>query len=84
MASEEVFPGDNDHDDDGALDNDEVFRQFFGIVLNMETEQPDREADERFLREMLPKLRAEGRTKHAASLITDFVRKHGAPMEFDS
>lgn len=86
MASEEIFPGQFDDDDDredDALDDDEVFREFFGIVLNMETEKPDREADERFLGEMLLKLRAEGKHAHARALVADYVRKHGKPLRWD-
>ncbi|WP_460355822.1 hypothetical protein [Mycobacterium sp. ZZG] len=80
MASEEIFPGDFEDDDD-ALDDDDEFREFFGMALN--PEQPDREADEKFLREMLPKLRAEGKRTHAASLVADFVQKHGKPLRWD-
>ncbi|MGP4054413.1 hypothetical protein ACTWP6_06245 [Mycobacterium sp. 4D054] len=80
MAHEEILPGD-DHDD-GVLDDDEVIREFFGIVLNIDG-QPDREADEQFLGEMLLKLRAEGKHKYAAALIADFVQKHGAPLRWD-
>ena len=83
MASEEIFPDEFDDADDEVLDDAETFGQFLGIVLNMATEQPDREADEKSLREMLPRLRAEGKAAHAASLVADYVQKHGKPLRWD-
>lgn len=87
MASEEIFPDQFDDDDEfDDIDDDEeaeTFGQFLGIVLNMATEQPDREADEATLRDLLPRLRAEGKHAHAASLVADYVQKHGKPLRWD-
>lgn len=73
------FDADDWFDEDGQPRDAAEFAEFLGIVLNLESAQPDREADEKFLREMLPRLRAEGKHAHARSLIDDFVQKHGKP-----
>jgi hypothetical protein len=49
MASEEIFPGDFDGDDDDAPDDGDVFREFFGIAINAlreggVTEHPEAQA----------------------------------------